>query len=269
MQSIVGRPVNELLLETQGQVRKEPTQAKHRIFLFQLLCVLGQWDRALNQLNVLSEIDASSLAMVQTYRQALQSEAYRIDVFAGHRKPLIFGEPERWIALLLEALRLGAEGKSGEAAAIRADAFNLAPATPGKFDEPKPDSFAWIADADPRLGPMLEAVIDGKYYWVPFERISSLQIEAPQDLRDLVWIPGFFRWQNGGESAGLIPTRYCGSESSADDRVLRAARTEWLEAGEDTFTGLGQRMLATDAGEYSLLDVRGLALDQLVEQAGN
>jgi len=269
MQSIVGRPLSELLLETQGQVRKEPAQAKHRIFLFQLLCVLGQWDRALNQLNVLSEIDASSLAMVQTYRQALQSEAYRVDVFCGRRMPLIFGEPERWIALLLEALRLGAEGKFSEAAAIRAEAFDLAPATPGRFDDPKPDSFAWIADADQRLGPMLEAVIDGKYYWVPFARISALRIEPPQDLRDLVWVPGFFRWSNGGESAGLIPTRYCGSESSEDDRILRASRTEWLDAGEGIFTGLGQRMLATDVDEYSLLDLRGVVLDQVAEQAGS
>jgi protein involved in temperature-dependent protein secretion len=48
------------------QVRAKPQDAKLRVFMFQLLCVLGQWDRALNQLNVSLELDGSTLPMVQT-----------------------------------------------------------------------------------------------------------------------------------------------------------------------------------------------------------
>ena len=48
----------------QNQIRSQPADAKLRVFLFQLLCVLGRWDRALNQLNVAGELDASTLAMV-------------------------------------------------------------------------------------------------------------------------------------------------------------------------------------------------------------
>ena len=47
---------------------------KLRVFLFQLLCVLGQWERALTQLNVAAELDAQALAMAQMYREALQCE---------------------------------------------------------------------------------------------------------------------------------------------------------------------------------------------------
>ena len=39
------------------QVRAHPQDAKLRVFLFQLLAVLGQWDRALNQLTVASELE--------------------------------------------------------------------------------------------------------------------------------------------------------------------------------------------------------------------
>ena len=46
------------------QVRAYPQDAKLRVFLFQLLCVLGQWPRALNQLNVSLELDAGTLPMV-------------------------------------------------------------------------------------------------------------------------------------------------------------------------------------------------------------
>ena len=36
-------------------------------------------------------------------------------------------------------------------------------------------AFEWIADADDRLGPVLEAIVNGRYYWVPFERVRRIQ----------------------------------------------------------------------------------------------
>lgn len=41
----------------QDGVRANPSDSKLRVFLFQLLSVLGQWDRALNQLNVAAELE--------------------------------------------------------------------------------------------------------------------------------------------------------------------------------------------------------------------
>ena len=46
------------------QVRSEPANAKLRVFLFQLLCVNGDWDRALSQLNVAGELDAGTPVMI-------------------------------------------------------------------------------------------------------------------------------------------------------------------------------------------------------------
>jgi type VI secretion system protein ImpE len=122
--------------------------------------------------------------------------------------------------------------------------------TSGTVDD---QPFDWIADADSRLGPMLEAIINGNYYWVPFHRIQRIQLEAPEDLRDLVWTPAQFTWANGGQSVGLIPTRYVGSETSEDSQIRMSRKTEWSDMGDDEFFGLGQRILATDGHEYSLL----------------
>ncbi len=69
--------------QLRDQVRKAPADARHRVFLFQLFAVLGQWDRALTQLNTAAELDASTLAMAQMYREALQCEVLRAEVFAG------------------------------------------------------------------------------------------------------------------------------------------------------------------------------------------
>lgn len=248
-----------VLAKVQDQVRREPANPKHRIFLFQLLAILGQWERALNQLHVLAEMDASSLPMAQTYREALRCEMLRAEVFAGRRSPLIFGDPEPWTALLLEALRLTAAGHHHEAAPLREQAFEVAPATPGTVDQ---QPFAWIADADVRLGPMLEAVINGRYFWIPFHRIASVKLETPADLRDLVWMPAFFTWNNGGETVGLIPARYPGSQASADPALQLSHKTEWLEPADGVYIGIGQRMLASDVGEHPLLDVRLLRLGE-------
>ena len=121
-------------------------------------------------------------------------------------------------------------------------------------------AFEWIADGDSRLGPVLEAVIHGRYYWVPFQRIRTVVVEKPSDLRDLVWMPAHFEWSNGGEAVGLIPTRYPGSEASEDDAIRLARKTEWTERSSQTVLGLGQRMLASDGGEFALMDVRRIDL---------
>ena len=254
----------EALAELQTQVRKEPANPKLRIFLFQLLAVLGRWDRALNQLNVLGEMDASPLPMVQTYREALRCESFRADVFAGRRSPLVFGDPEPWAALVLEALRLTAAGHYAQAQTVREQAFEAAPATTGALDE---QPFEWIADADQRLGPVLEAIVNGRYYWIPFQRIQTIVLEPPTDLRDYVWMPAQFTWANGGEAVGLIPARYPGSPDSADPLTQLGRKTEWQECAAGIWLGLGQRILTTDQGEYPLLDVRRIDLQTGVDGA--
>lgn len=246
----------------QDQVRADPADAKHRVFLFQLLSVLGIWDRALTQLNVAGDLDASTLGMVQVYRAALSSEALRTQVFAGKRTPLIFGDPEQWLALLIEALRVGATGDAAKAAELRGEAFEQAPATAGRIDD---EAFEWLADGDMRLGPVFEVIMNGQYYWVPVHRIAEVNLEEPEDLRDLIWMPAEFKWANGGEAVGLIPARYVGSDQSEDPMIRVGRMTEWLDQGADTFFGIGRRELATDLGEHSLLDVRSIVLDTVAD----
>jgi type VI secretion system protein ImpE len=242
------------LEQLKQEVRQAPRDGRLRIFLFQLFCVTGAWDRALTQLGVAAELDPAAFPMSQAYRAAIRCEMLRERVFAGQRSPTIFGDPEPWMSLLVEATRVLASGKPDEAAGLRDAAFADAPQTSGSVDGRQ---FEWVADADPRLGPMLEAIVDGKYYWVPFHRLRTLTVEPPADLRDQVWMPAHFVWANGGDSVGFVPTRYPGSAGAAADLAL-SRRTEWHETG-DWFLGLGQRMLATDNGdEVPLMDLRQL-----------
>jgi type VI secretion system protein ImpE len=245
------------LSELQSRVRKEPSKAAYRVFLFQLLAVTGAWDRALTQLNVAGELDAAALPMVQTYREALQCEALREAVFKGERAPLIFGEPTGWLALLLEALRFHAVGDARAAAAARAQAFDEAPATAGALNG---EPFAWLADADNRLGPTLETILNGRYYWIPFARIKRIEIEPPCDLRDRVWMPAVFTWANDGQAVGLIPTRYPGTLAEKNPSLLLANLTEWTSDDAAASHPVGQRMFTSDVNDYALFDVRTIEL---------
>lgn len=257
-----GRPA-EALAALQAQVRAAPQDAKLRVFLFQLLCVMGDWKRALDQLEIAAQLDAANLLMSKVCGPAIRVELLRGEVFAGRRTPLILGEPTEWIGYLVQACQLTGEGRHEQAASLRDKAFELAPPTGGRIrvgDDPQGASFEWIADMDTRLGPVLEAIIDGKYYWVPWSRIREARFDPPTDLRDLVWLPATFRWSAGGDGVGLIPVRYPGSEASDDPAIRMSRKTEWDEPAPGVYLGRGQRMLATDRGEYALLDARAVAI---------
>ena len=239
------------LARLKQDVRRSPRDVKLRVFLFQMFCLFGEWDRASTQLSVSAELDATCLPMAQAYRAAIRCEMLRERVFAGARTPTVLGRPEPWMSLLIEAMRVLAEGRAAEAAGLRDAAFAAAPAVSGQIDGA---SFEWVADSDQRLGPMLEALVDGKYFWVPFQRLRSLVLEAPADLRDQVWMPARFVWANGGEAVGFVPTRYPGS-ASAGPELAASRRTEWREQ-DDWCLGIGQRVLVTDSAEVALMDLR-------------
>ncbi len=256
--------LEEGLAALQSEIRNKPEDVSLRIFLFQLNCVLGRLDKALTQLQLVASLNAETMLMAQIFRPVIACELLRREVFQGKRTPLIFGQPMEWLGLLVQANELTGRKEFTAAAECRAKAFEAAPASPGQFnDEP----FDWIADADSRLGPVLEAIVEGKYYWIPFCRIRKLETEKPSDLRDLVWLPSRFTWTNGGTAVGHIPTRYPGTEESSDGALRLARKTDWQQMPGETYLGQGLRMLATNTREYSLLECRNLQLTPVKELA--
>jgi len=248
------------LKQLTAAVKAKPADAKLRIFLAQLLCVVGQWERAHTQLNVVAGMDSETVAMRETVGHAIRCELMRAKVFAGQRTPMVFGQPDEWLALLIESLLQKGQGNTALADDLAARAFDAAPEVSGKLDG---QAFGWIADADSRLGPVIEACVNGRYYWVPFSRLSSIAFDPPEDLRDCVWTPAQLTFSNGGETVALVPTRYPGSESSSDGAICLARKTEWQDGGNERWFGLGQRVLVTDLGEHDLMAVRSIELDDV------
>jgi len=242
-------------------VKAKPADAKLRIFMAQLLCVLGQWERAHTQLNVTADMMSPAGPMREMVGHALRCELIRAEVFAGKRAPMVFGQPEEWLAMLIESLLQAGQGDQAMADNLAARAFEAAPAVSGSING---EAFEWIADADSRLGPVLEAFVNGKYYWIPFSNLTKISIEAPTDLRDMVWMAAYLSFENGGEVVAMIPARYPGSQNSEDPQILMSRKTEWQTLGNpdgERFSGLGQRVLTTNLGDHDLLSVMLIELD--------
>ena len=196
--------------------------------------------------------------MVNTYREALKCEVVREAVFAGKTTPMLFGQPQTWVASLVEALQADARGDvdlAREAAqrrprrraghgrhARRARRSNGSP-TPTRASARCSRRWSTAATTGCRSP--------------PWPRSS---IEAPADLRDLVWAPAHLTLANGGETVALVPTRYPGSGGEGDGALQLSRKTEWLEIGPEQYRGLGQRILTTSDAELGLLEVREIVL---------
>jgi type VI secretion system protein ImpE len=248
--------LQEALARVKENIRSRPGDIRERWLLFQIACCMGDWERALKQLQVCVQIDPEREPAAQLFRGLIRSEALRADVLAGKNTPgYVIDPPPEWIATLLEALRAASKGDIASADAARERALSGAPDSPGEIDGAP---FAWIADSDTRLGPICELVVAGRYRWCPFCELSGLRLHAPQGLLDLLWARADCTLRDGTTLQAYIPVRYSGSENGTD--AIRLAReTTWQEQGATGIVGLGQKTWMTDCGDHGLLDLREIS----------
>ncbi|MDH6594214.1 type VI secretion system protein ImpE [Variovorax sp. TBS-050B] len=263
------KALSDSLARAEAGVRASPQDANARWLLFELLCVLGQWERALKQLQTWAGFSRGFDSTAHVLRGLIRAECQRADVFAGRQAPATVtaggAEPPAWMTELAGALRLGA---AGDAAAVEASdlaresALSAAPETPGR-SEPGALGFRWISDSDSRLGPVCEVMLMGAYRWIPFADIASLAKNAPVGLLDLLWSQVDVVLRDGVALKGYMPMRYPVPADRAlpRDALLLARETVWHDVGRTGTHAQGQKMWMTDAGDLSLLDLRGCEFD--------
>jgi type VI secretion system protein ImpE len=239
-------------------VRRQPADERARMFLFQLLCVTGEWDKARKQLQSLVQVASGSEMLGVTYNQALDAEAQRNRVHAGEEDMPVLVGSGGWIDGVARAISLTTRGDVAGAEAARDEAFAEAPDTPGELDG---ERFEWIADADVRFGPTFEAIVAGRYGLVPFEAVKSIRFEGPQDLRDLVWLPVEMALRSGQSVAAFLPARYPGSEAAGESAIVLARATNWADRDWGQ-AGVGQRVWSlSDGSDVGILGIKSIAFD--------
>lgn len=261
--------INALLAESslsaiQQQLRTQlhdtPEQMHLRWRLFQVLCLQGEWQSALKQLQTCAAFEFITEQTAQALRSLIRAEQARTCILSGQMTPLWYqNNCPAWATGLLEACQLTALNTTEsivDADMIRQDAMAHIPDIAG---ETHLGTFTWISDSDSRLGPVIELVIAGQLQLVPLNQISHMQWQAPQGLLDLIWTPVKVTMQDGVMLDSFMPTRYVISSATSDQAKLSRV-TEWLSEGETTVIGTGQKVWITDQGEISLCDLRHLRI---------
>jgi len=226
--------VRETEREITNYLRDHPTDVAQRTFLFELLCFSGDYARAEKQLSVLAEGSADRELGAVLYYAALHAEKLRHELFDKQNFP------------------------KDQAAASCPGTLNGKP-------------FQSLRDADPDIGARLEIFAAGAYLWIPFEHIASLDMQAPQRLRDTLWTPALvttgpsFKGKDIGEV--LIPAIYPFSWKHPDESVWLGRITDWAGDDEGNEYPSGQKMLLVDGEEVPFLEVRSLKFEQPAMQA--
>jgi type VI secretion system protein ImpE len=217
--------LNEAVEALSAEVRDDPTDARRRTFLFELLCFTGQWDRAEKQLDVLSQRGRDTAMGTLLYRSALHAERVRQEMFTSGTFP------------------------TGPAPRPVSGTLNGSP-------------FQSLADADPRIGARLEIFAAGQYTWIPLEQIASVRMQPPQRLRDLLWAPAAvrtspeFRGVELGEV--LVPALAPLSWMHHDDDVRLGRVTSFDPLPAKGEAPVGQKLLLVDGQEFPILELREL-----------
>jgi len=220
--------LDEAVKALTAEVRDNPTDAKRRTFLFELLCFSGEYARAEKQLDVLSQSGPQSEMGALFYRGALAAEKTRQEMFEKRDYP----KP-----------------------ASDAASLHISGTINGK-------AFHNLTDSDPRIGGNLEVFVAGSYMWIPFSLLSSIHIEPPKRLRDLLWLPAAVRTSAAfqGRELGevLLPVLNPFSWRSADPAIRLGRATAWEQDGSEEALPKGQKMLIADDEEWPLLELRDI-----------
>ena len=146
------------------------------------------------------------------------------------------------------------EGEYDIAFSLRDQAFEPLPQAPGTSTGNLSNGLQMRI---PALGPVIEVILNAKYYWVPFQQIRAITIPEPRDLRDKVWLPAAVHLDKRRPGPRPDPGPLCGfGELRGPADSTRAKDGMDRELADGVHRGLGQRMLATDQDEYALMDIR-------------
>lgn len=211
-----------------AELRENPTDVRRRTFLFELLCFAGEYERADKQLEVLAQSGPQSEMGVLVYRSALYAERQRHDLFERGEFP----------------------SQAEDEQPNRGGTVN------GK-------TFEFFSDADPRIGAKLEIFAAGNYLLLPLEHVASIEIPAPQRLRDLIWTPATVRTTPSfkGTELGevMLPVLAPFSWRHPDEAVRLGRMTVWEKSeGCEHQVPFGQKMWMVDDDDISFLELRAL-----------
>lgn len=253
-QQLAGQSLQASLAQLVDRIRSQPADADLRAAFTQLLCLEGNWTRAQAQLKSWLALTPQAQPTVTLLEQTIQGELTREKVLAGEAHPTMPDAHWPWVAQLVNALAQPEEAAS----ASRQAALEQAEAVSGELtlQDGTTHTFDWLMDGDSRFGPVCELIVNGRYFWLPFNAIEEMEFQPPASVTDLAWRHTRVQLRDGSEQVCQIPARYP-VDAQTEDRFRLGRTTEWQPlAGDDAqYIGQGQKVWLNDSAEFPLLDL--------------
>jgi type VI secretion system protein ImpE len=244
--------LDEAIAAAQAALRKAPTDLNARVLLGELLAFSGNLERADVVLDAASAIDPSTALVVAEFRQLIRADMARRQLFRDGRVPEFLSDPTETQRLQLAALVALREGDVAEAARQAEAAEAARPHVAGVHGAA---AFDDLRDADDLLAGSFEVLTTtGKYFWIPTERVQTLEFQAPKRPRDLLWRCASMSVADGPDGVVYLPAIYAADEVLADP--LRLGReTDWREAEGAPVRGLGQRLFIVGEDAVPMMEL--------------
>jgi type VI secretion system protein ImpE len=236
----------------QAALRKAPTDLNARVLLGELLAFSGNLERADVVLDAASAIDPSTALVVAEFRQLIRADMARRQLFRDGRVPEFLSDPTDTQRLQLAALVALRAGDLAEAAKQAEAAEAVRPRTPGHHGDAAFDDWR---DADDLLAGSFEVLTTtGKYFWIPTERVVTLEFHAPKRPRDLLWRRASMSVDQGPDGDVYLPVVYATDETMTDAQRL-GRETDWREAEGAPVRGIGQRLFMVGEEAVGIMDL--------------
>ncbi len=243
-------------------VKKNPSDSHARFFLAELASFQGDWDRVDRQLDAIASQDNKVAMLPLLFRQLVRAEVLREQVFFEGRAPELVVSLAQDCQLQLEACTALRLGQYADCRQILERADQERPLVHGTCDG---KSFETLLDADDRLRGIAEVLTaSGKYFWVPWNSIQSLEFSKPERPMDLIWRKAAISVKDGPEGEVYIPTRYPQPTGWTDEQRL-GRTTTWVEHANGIVTGIGQRTLLIEEDGIPLLEIGQIMMDSSQE----
>ncbi len=233
-------------------VRGNPTDIPARIFLFELSCFSGDWDRAEKQLDVIGHQDANAMIGSMIYRENFKAERDRANFFSDGLQPGILAPPPPYVGDLIQANNRLREGNAADARAILDTVEEVRPAFKATVNGGEVSDFRDYNDPTMCI---FEVIFKDQYVWLPMEEVQKIELFKPKSLRDLYWIQGQVELVEGTNGEMFFPSQYSGSSKSGNDQVRLGRMTDWRDLGSDIYRGEGLKLFWMDGKDRSILDI--------------
>jgi type VI secretion system protein ImpE len=209
------------------KLRAMPNDLGARLLLAELLLLVGNLDRADTVLDAAPRIQPEVAVTVAEFRQLLRAETARRQLDSTGRMPEFLGEPTPALRALLAA------------------------------------RVAQRAVDDLCSGVFEILTTTGKYYWIPTERVASIELVVPRRPRDLAWRRANVSVLEGPDGTVYLPALYANDDPDLADTFRLGRATEWREqdgsGAESLVRGVGLRTFLAGDEAYDIMGLTTLS----------